>query len=102
MNKFMTALAGISFALFLATNAFAADSIKPGERWLDTEGKHIQAHGGGIIKLEETYFWFGEDRARENPRDLRCVSCYSSTNLLDWTHRGQVLALENPENFKPD
>ena len=30
--------------------------IRPGDTWLDDRGKHIQAHGGGIIKLSDTYY----------------------------------------------
>lgn len=37
-------------------------AIKPGEIWPDNEGKHIQAHGGGIIKLKDTWYWYGEER----------------------------------------
>jgi len=92
-------LFGVYLAAFFPVATFAADSIKPGEVWPDTDGKHIQAHGGGVIKVGGTYYWFGEDRAENNPRALRCVSCYSSTNLTDWKHRGQVLKLANPEKF---
>jgi hypothetical protein len=86
-------------ALSLCFSAWSADVIHPGELWPDSDGKHIQAHGGGITKVGDTFYWFGEDRAQNNPRGLRCVSCYSSTNLAQWTHRGQVLKLANPENF---
>ena len=48
--------------------------------WPDDRGQHIQAHGGGIIKLGDTFYWFGEDRAQGLDR-LRYVSCYSSK---DW------------------
>lgn len=34
----------------------------PGRVWLDTNGKPIQAHGGGILndKRSKTYYWYGE------------------------------------------
>ncbi len=38
--------------------------IYPGEIWPDKRGKHIQAHGGGIIKLGKTYYWYGEERSQ--------------------------------------
>jgi hypothetical protein len=79
----------------------ALHSIKPGEIWPDDRGRHIQAHGGGIIKLGDTFYWFGEDRSRDNERGKRYVSCYSSKNLADWTFRNQVLKLADPENFGP-
>ena len=34
----------------------------------DDRGRHIQAHGGGIIRLGDTFYWFGEDRSRDNER----------------------------------
>jgi hypothetical protein len=36
----------------------------PGRVWLDTDGKPIQAHGGGVLYDErtETYFWYGENK----------------------------------------
>jgi hypothetical protein len=85
--------------LLIGLTSRAADSFKPGEVWPDDRGQHIQAHGGGILKVGETFYWFGEDRARTNTRGLRCVACYSSTNLADWTFRNQVFKSRNPENF---
>ena len=61
--------------------------IQPGEIWPDDRGQHIQAHGGGILKFGDTYYWFGEDRSQSNARTNRCVACYSSTNLAQWTFR---------------
>jgi len=76
-------------------------TIQPGELWPDDRGQHIQAHGGGIIKHGDTYFWFGEDRTRGLPSDKRYVACYSSTDLAHWTFRHQVVALADPENLGP-
>ena len=36
-----------------------ASSIRPGQPWLDTQGKRIQAHGGSVMYLEFIYFCFG-------------------------------------------
>ena len=77
----------------------AADTFKPGDLWPDDQGKHIQAHGGGVIQLGDTYYWFGEDRAPENGRRMRCVSCYASKDLLHWTHRAQVFKTDHLEDF---
>ncbi len=89
-------------ALLAATSAIAAPQrIRPGELWLDDRGQHIQAHGGGIIKLDGIYYWFGEDRSQGLDRSKRFVSCYASTNLAHWTFRNQVLKIADPENFGP-
>jgi len=73
--------------------------IQPGEVWPDERGQHIQAHGGGILKVGDTFYWFGEDRSATNLRIQRCVACYSSTNLAQWTFRHQVVHLTDPENL---
>ncbi len=79
----------------------APQIIKPRELWLDSQGQHIQAHGGGIIKLGDVYYWFGEDRSQGLDRSKRYVSCYSSEDLAHWTFRNQVLKLGDPENLGP-
>ena len=33
--------------------------IFPGQPWLDTEGKRIQAHGGSILFEDGVYHWYG-------------------------------------------
>ena len=77
----------------------APETFSPGAIWPDQRGEHIQAHGGGITKVGDTYFWYGEDRAQNNPRGRRCVSCYASTNLAQWTFRHQVVQLADPEHL---
>jgi hypothetical protein len=90
--------------LYLATITIAyaqrQTAIYPGERWPDTDGNHIQAHGGGIIKLEKTWYWYGEERRKgvELNSLYRYVSCYSSKDLMNWTFKGDVLKLANPDS----
>jgi hypothetical protein len=79
--------------------AAAPQTITPGAVWVDNRGLPIQAHGGGILKFEETYYWFGEDRSRGLDRSKRYVSCYSSTDLAHWIFRNQVVQLSDPENL---
>jgi hypothetical protein len=88
-------------ALLFFLLAAAAPVINPGEPWLDDRGRHIQAHGGGIIKLGDTYYWFGEDRAQGLDPEKRYVSCYSSKDLARWTFRNQVVQFSDPENLGP-
>ncbi|BAV05289.1 Glycosyl hydrolases family 43 [Filimonas lacunae] len=73
--------------------------IHPGEVWPDTKGNHIQAHGGGIIKVADTYYWYGEERAQGLDTGFRYVSGYSSKDLTHWTFMGDVLKLTDPENL---
>ncbi|WDF80528.1 hypothetical protein PQ469_10970 [Mucilaginibacter sp. KACC 22773] len=74
-------------------------AIKPGEVWPDNRGQHVQAHGGGIIKIGKLYYWFGEDRAKDNDPAKRYVACYSSPDLTNWTFRNKVIKTSDPANF---
>lgn len=77
----------------------------PGREWRDTDGKPIQAHGGGILYVPEskTFYWYGENKdgrtyrphKRATPRvDVIGVSCYSSKDLWTWKNEGIVLTAE--------
>ena len=68
----------------------------PGALWPDDRGQHVQAHGGGITKVGDTYYWFGEDRGQTNSRRLRYVGCYASKDLAHWTFRHQVVQAADP------
>lgn len=71
--------------------------IRPGETWPDTEGKHINAHGGGILFIKNTYYWFGESRLPrgETNRTSYGVGCYSSKDLINWKNEGLALRVIN-------
>jgi hypothetical protein len=81
--------------------AGSAQTILPGEKWLDDRGQPIQAHGGGILKQGKTYFWFGEEREQGLDPTKKYVGCYSSADLVHWTFRNLVIKLSDPENFGP-
>jgi len=103
-TKLLSIHSAVILSLLAACGCCAASGhppaeIKPGDVWPDDRGRHVQAHGGGILNLGGTYYWFGEDRARDNDRSLRYVSCYSSEDLGHWKFRNQVLKLGDPENF---
>ena len=95
-------LGAVCFVILVSQTALAQDpgnAIRPGKLWLDNQGKLIQAHGGGIIQFRKSFYWFGEDRNRDNDPEKRYVSCYSSTDLVHWKFRRQVLAISDPEHL---
>ena len=50
-------LLSIAFsAIFCTVTGQKQTQIAPGEIWPDTDGNHIQAHGGGIVKFDKTYY----------------------------------------------
>ncbi|KAI0637093.1 galactan 1,3-beta-galactosidase [Trametes polyzona] len=86
------------FSLLLALSALAGlllvngqSVIVPGAPWKDTSGNPIQAHGAGILKVGNTFYWFGEDKSH-NSASFKAVSCYSSTDLVSWTRHNDALS----------
>ncbi|WP_339884082.1 glycoside hydrolase family 43 protein [Polaribacter vadi] len=76
-------------------------SFKSGKKWLDTNGDHINAHGGGIMFRDGVYYWFGEHKTegRGGNTTLIGVRCYSSTDLYNWKNEGIALqVVENPDS----
>ena len=81
----------------------AVDSFSPGNVWNDTKGNPINAHGGGILFHNGTYYWSGEYKKGKTTlppeatweayrTDVSGISCYSSKDLLNWKYEGLVLS----------
>lgn len=69
-------------------------SIKPGQEWLDTEGKRIQAHGASLFYENETYYWYGENKERttgENGVWTYGIRAYSSHDFYNWQDEGLII-----------
>lgn len=75
-------------------------NFEPGKEWKDTNGVHINAHGGGILFIDGTYYWYGEYKTagRSGNTSLEGVSCYSSKDLYNWKNEGIVLKVEDDVN----
>lgn len=62
--------------------------------WYETQGRHIQAHGGQIVTVQEAgqsvYYWYGEDRTH-GYYDSPGVSVYRSTDTRNWENMGTAL-----------
>ncbi len=77
--------------------------FKPGEVWLDTAGRPINAHGGGMLFHNGTYYWYGENKEGRTwlPESTKAwdgyrvnvtgIRCYSSRDLHRWKDEGLVL-----------
>lgn len=73
-------------------------SIRPGKLWFDTEGKVINAHGGGLLYKDGRYYWFGEHKDEWTNAALVGVTCYSSADLYNWTNEGVAFSVSNDES----
>ncbi|KAI0517013.1 glycosyl hydrolase [Xylaria bambusicola] len=79
--------------------ALGASWIAPGAVWYDTDGKKINAHGGGIVQRESTFYWVGHSAENQTPM------MYSSTDLINWKNLGAqstVSAMWRPKLAKPN
>ena len=70
-----------------------------GVQWADTSGKPIQAHGGGMIKVAEYYYWFGENRNANG--SFYAVSSYRSRDLRNWEFRSHALRSTSHAELDP-
>ena len=73
--------------------------FRPGEIWPDDKGVHINAHGGGILFHEGTYYWFGEHKIEGGAGNVAHVGVgvYSSKDLYNWKNEGIALKVsEDP------
>jgi hypothetical protein len=78
--------------------------IMPGQVWLDTKGERIQAHGGSIITVDGTHYWYGENKERSTPGSGIWhwgVRCYSSTDLVEWEDRGLIIPPDEDDESSP-
>ena len=73
------------------------DSFKPRIIFRDNNGVHINAHGGGLLVHNDTYFFFGQHmvESRKGNRAQVGVHCYSSKDLYNWNDEGIALKVSN-------
>ncbi|MCI9326722.1 MAG: family 43 glycosylhydrolase [Lachnospiraceae bacterium] len=79
-------------------------SIRPGQVWLDTEGKRIQAHGGSLFYENETCYWYGENKEKTDGKNGIWhwgVRCYSSKDLYNWKDEGIIIPPEPEDENSP-
>lgn len=79
--------------------------FRPGEVWLDTEGKPIQAHGFSVMYSEknQTYYWYGENKEKTTGAENNTiwhwgVRCYASKDLYNWEDKGLIIPPEDDLN----
>ena len=88
------------------------DNIKNDIFWNTKDGKPLNSQGGGIFKFSEPvagvqkYYWYGvqyeeADIYRNAPyitlpnATFKSVTCYSSTDLVNWTFEGDVVTKDD-------
>lgn len=83
----------------------AEPTIRNGVFWKDSAGAPIHSQGGGVLKVGDTWYWYGARYAEAvsyaaapqptpatgNPH-FSAVTVYSSADLVNWKFEGDVLA----------
>ncbi|MDR1896377.1 MAG: family 43 glycosylhydrolase, partial [Prevotellaceae bacterium] len=101
MNKVFLSIFAISMSIALQAQEKSISeysSFTPGSVWKDHTGTHINAHGGGILYHNNTYYWFGEHKGEKSSSAFVGVTCYSSGDLYNWKYESVALPVvkDNP------
>lgn len=110
MGKKLFVLVFIMFdliLLFKPFNTFAADRvIKNDTFWKDSSGNPIYSQGGGILKVNDTYYWYGvkyngaisyvkNPTKKNNNSSFNAITCYSSKDLVNWKFENNILSSDD-------
>jgi hypothetical protein len=75
----------------------------PGITFTDTDGKAVDAHGGGIIKVCDTFYLHGEYfLSTTTDNNFNGFSMYSSKDLATWKNEGIVLPQQASGQLGPN
>lgn len=80
------------------------NTIYPGRPMLDTDGNPIQAHGASVIRVGDTFYWYGENKEYSTPGSgiwHYGVRCYSSRDLVNWKSEGIILPPDTEDEASP-
>jgi hypothetical protein len=96
-------VAAIAVAFASRTGYAEPATIISGAEWKDQNGTDVQGHGGNIIKVDSTYYWFGENKTNESAANafFQSVRCYSSTDLAHWTFVSDALSRQPTGELGP-
>ena len=90
--------------MLVQDNPLPYTSIKPGQIWLDTNGKPIQAHGFQVMKENGTYYWYGENKEFTTHGShiwTYGIRCYRSTDLYNWEDCGLIIQPDTTDYLSP-
>ena len=84
------------------------NSFRPGQVWLDTAGKPIQAHGFSVFfnEKDEKYYWYGENKEKTKGGMFNKVwhwgvRCYTSQDLYNWEDKGLIIPPQPDDLHSP-
>jgi hypothetical protein len=57
MSRCLVSMIALALAVAAADFSYSAPPIRNYTAWVDTEGKPISCHVGGITRVGDTFFW---------------------------------------------
>jgi len=94
----------VAFVSLKAQGKNLSAQIRPGQLWNDSNGKPINAHGGGVLYHKGVYYWYGTHKIEglsEKTFADGGIHCYASNDLISWTDQGMVLSIV-PDDHRSD
>ena len=91
----------LSVVGLLPVGAQAYNSVRPGQLWLDTDGKPIQAHAPQILVKDGVYYWYGENKEKTTLGSnvwTWGIRAYRSTDFYNWEDLGLII---KPDTVNP-
>ncbi|WP_022867276.1 family 43 glycosylhydrolase [Schaalia vaccimaxillae] len=79
-------------------------SFRPGQVWMDTSGRPIQAHGGSLITVGDDFYWYGENKEYTTADGSIWhwgVRAYRSRDLYNWEDCGLIIEPEPDDPESP-
>ncbi len=80
------------------------DRFYPGRPWLDTNGNRIQAHGGSVTAIGDTFYWYGENKEKTDGKNgiwTWGVRCYRSKDFYNWEDCGLIIQPDLEDENSP-
>lgn len=82
------------------SNAASSDTpILNGTQFRDTDGNVMHTHGGSLLNAKGYFYWYGEHRYSDFKS--QGISCYRSTDLINWEYRGDILTDRSAGELSP-
>lgn len=78
-------------------------ALADGVNFLDTDGNRVNAHGGGIIQVGDTFYMHGEVfESGTTDNNFKGFSMYSSRDMATWKNEGIILPQQASGELGPN
>lgn len=74
--------------------------IVNGVPWFDDQGRLINSHGPGLVREGERWYLFGSAKEEGSTASFDGITCYSSTDLVNWHFERVVLPAQEDPKFE--